>query len=116
VDELKKLNRSIFRPAITFNKDAKYAAQEAKVAARYDEERSNRERAIGGVRESQNRLGQVVSYGTRRGEKAANLVKRVSVDVASALLKRNAAEGLDCTWNYFGLRKTQVKELAAVQG
>lgn len=70
-DELKKLNRSIFRPAITFNKDAKRAAQEAKVAARYDEERSSRERAMGDVRESQNRLGQAVSYGARRGEEAA---------------------------------------------
>jgi flagellin-like hook-associated protein FlgL len=69
-DELKKLNRSIFRPAITFNKDAKRTAQEAKVAARYDEERSNRERAMGDVRESQNRLGQAVSYGARRGEEA----------------------------------------------
>ncbi|KAH9040792.1 hypothetical protein EDB85DRAFT_2170035 [Lactarius pseudohatsudake] len=29
-DELKRLNRSIFRPVITFNKDAKRAAQEAK--------------------------------------------------------------------------------------
>ena len=30
-DELKQLNRSIFRPVITFNKDAKRAAQEAKI-------------------------------------------------------------------------------------
>lgn len=62
-DELKKLNRSIFRPAITFNKDAKRAAQEAKVASRYDEERINRERAMGDVRESQNRLGRAAGYG-----------------------------------------------------
>lgn len=61
-DELKKLNRSIFRPAITFNKDAKRSAQEAKVAARYDEERLNRERAMGDVRESQNRLGRAAGY------------------------------------------------------
>lgn len=69
-DELKKLNRSIFRPAITFNKDAKRAAQEAKVAARYDEERASRERAMGDVRESQNRLGQAASYSARRAEQA----------------------------------------------
>jgi hypothetical protein len=70
-DELKKLNRSIFRPAITFNKDAKRAAQEAKVAARYDEERASRERAMGDVRESQNRLGQAASYGARRAAEQA---------------------------------------------
>ena len=67
-DELKKLNRSIFRPAITFNKDAKRAAQEAKVAARYDEERASRERGMADVRESKNRLGQATSYGVRQGE------------------------------------------------
>lgn len=68
-DELKKLNRSIFRPAITFNKDAKRAAQEAKVAARYDEERMNRERAMGDVRDSQNRLGRAAGY---QGQTASN--------------------------------------------
>jgi len=62
-DELKKLNRSIFRPAITFNKDKKRAAQEAKVATRYDEERANRERAMADVRDSHNRLGQA-AFGT----------------------------------------------------
>lgn len=67
-DELKKLNRSIFRPAITFNKDGKRAAQEAKVAARYDEERINREAAMTDVRESQNRLGRAATYGSRGGQ------------------------------------------------
>lgn len=66
-DELKKLNRSIFRPAITFNKDAKRAAADAKVAARYEEEQAERERAMGDVRESQNRLGRAAGYG-RYGE------------------------------------------------
>lgn len=62
-DELKKLNRSIFRPAITFNKDAKRAAQEAKLQARYDEEREERERAMSDVRDTKDRLGQATSYG-----------------------------------------------------
>ncbi|KIY52773.1 hypothetical protein FISHEDRAFT_34577 [Fistulina hepatica ATCC 64428] len=62
-DELKKLNRSIFRPAITFNKDAKRAAQAAKIEARYDEERGQREKAMMDVRESQNRIGRAASYG-----------------------------------------------------
>jgi len=55
-DELKQLNRSIFRPVIVFNKDQKRAAQEAKVQARHDEQRSERERAMTEVRETHNRL------------------------------------------------------------
>ncbi|EIN13711.1 hypothetical protein PUNSTDRAFT_117410 [Punctularia strigosozonata HHB-11173 SS5] len=62
-DELKKLNRSIFRPAITFNKDAKRAAQEAKLQQRYDEDREERERAMLDIRETQNRLGRAATYG-----------------------------------------------------
>jgi hypothetical protein len=61
--ELKQLNRSIFRPVITFNKDAKRAAQEAKVQARYEEERLERERAMMDIRETQNRLGRAATYG-----------------------------------------------------
>ncbi|ESK88897.1 protein transport protein sec9 [Moniliophthora roreri MCA 2997] len=62
-DELKQLNRSIFRPVIVFNKDAKRAAREAKVQERYEEERQERERAMMDVRETQNRLGRAQTYG-----------------------------------------------------
>ena len=62
-DELKKLNKSIFRPAITFNKDAKRAAKEAKIQARYEEDREERERTLMDVRESQNTLGKATTYG-----------------------------------------------------
>ena len=65
-DELKKLNRSIFRPAITFNKDAKRAAKEAKIQARYDDDREERERNLMEVRESQGRLANAGTY--ERGE------------------------------------------------
>jgi len=61
--ELKQLNRSIFRPVITFNKDAKRAAEEARVQSRYEEERLEREKAVMDVRESQNRLGRATTYG-----------------------------------------------------
>ncbi|KAH8990471.1 hypothetical protein EDB92DRAFT_2054021 [Lactarius akahatsu] len=64
-DELKRLDRSIFRPVITFNKDAKRAAQEAKVLQRYEEER---EKAMADIRETQNRLGQASTYGSREEE------------------------------------------------
>ncbi|KAJ7103498.1 protein transporter SEC9 [Mycena belliarum] len=62
-DELNQLNRSIFRPVITFNKDGKRAAQEAKVQARYEEERTEREKAMMDIRDTQNRLGQAQTYG-----------------------------------------------------
>ncbi|KAJ3793940.1 hypothetical protein GGU11DRAFT_847426 [Lentinula aff. detonsa] len=62
-DELKQLNRSIFRPVITFNKDAKRRAQEAKILDRYEEERLERERTMMDVRETQNRLGRAATYG-----------------------------------------------------
>jgi hypothetical protein len=62
-DELKKLNRSIFRPAITFNKDGKRAAKEAKIQARYDDDREERERTLMDVRDSQNTLGKATTYG-----------------------------------------------------
>jgi len=62
-DELKKLNRSIFRPAITFNKDAKRAAKETKIQSRYDEDREERERTLMDVRDSKNGIGQASTYG-----------------------------------------------------
>jgi len=61
-DELKQLNRSIFRPVITFNKDSKRAAKEAEVQRRYEEDRDERERTMMDIRESQNRLGRAGTY------------------------------------------------------
>jgi len=64
-DELKKLNKSIFNPsaAFTWNKEGKRAAKEAKIQARYDEDRDERERGLMEVRETQNRIGGVGDYG-----------------------------------------------------
>lgn len=56
-DEIKKLNRSIFIPAITFNKDQKRRAQELKREMRYQEEMTERERAMQDIRDSHNRVG-----------------------------------------------------------
>ena len=67
-DELKQLNRSIFRPVITFNKDAKRAAQEAKIQQRYEDERDNREKAMRDIRDTQDRLGRAATYGVRGGD------------------------------------------------
>ncbi|GJJ09661.1 hypothetical protein Clacol_003885 [Clathrus columnatus] len=61
-DELKKLNRSIFIPAVTFNKDKKRLAQENKLFRRHEEEREEQEKAMRDIRESQNRIGQAQGY------------------------------------------------------
>ncbi|KAG6885284.1 hypothetical protein C0993_003715 [Termitomyces sp. T159_Od127] len=65
VFELKdtKSVQSLAQIYIVFNKDAKRAAQEAKVQARYDEEREEREKTLMDIRESQNRLGRAATYG-----------------------------------------------------
>ncbi|KAI5124659.1 hypothetical protein M0805_004267 [Coniferiporia weirii] len=68
-DELKKLNRSIFRPAITFNKQAKRDKQELQRELRLREEMTEREVAMQDIRESQNRVGRAATYGhTGSGE------------------------------------------------
>jgi hypothetical protein len=72
-DELKQLNRSIFRPVITFNKDKKRAANEAKIQSRYEDERGERERAADDIRQTQDRLGRAAGYddnGSGRGNKS----------------------------------------------
>lgn len=62
-NELKQLNRSIFRPVITFNKDSKRAAKESAIQQRYDDERDEREKAMMDIRETQNRVGRATGYG-----------------------------------------------------
>lgn len=64
---MKQLNRSIFRPVITFNKDAKRRAQELKLQDRYNQEKDDREQAMSDIRESQNRVGRAATYGSSRG-------------------------------------------------
>ncbi|KZT02749.1 uncharacterized protein LAESUDRAFT_685037 [Laetiporus sulphureus 93-53] len=86
-DELKQLNRSIFRPVITFNKDAKRAAQEGKVQARYDEEREEREKAMMDIRETQDRLGRAATYG-RTGEEDSRFKTAAQLDARKEQRKR----------------------------
>ncbi|CAE7224310.1 unnamed protein product [Rhizoctonia solani] len=66
-DELKQLNRSIFRPVIVFNKDEKRRKQEQRIADRHDHERLEREGAAVDVRDSHNRIGRAATYGQRSG-------------------------------------------------
>ncbi|KAB5594808.1 Protein transport protein SEC9 [Ceratobasidium theobromae] len=66
-DELKQLNRSIFRPVIVFNKDEKRHKEEQRIADRHEQERTEREKAALDVRDSQNRIGRAATYGQRSG-------------------------------------------------
>ncbi|OCF37633.1 synaptosomal-associated protein, 23kDa [Kwoniella heveanensis CBS 569] len=56
-DELKKLNRSIFRPAVTWNKDAKRQAEENKINERHAMERVDRAKALNDISDTRKRLG-----------------------------------------------------------
>jgi len=75
--ELKQLNRSIFVPVITWNKQAKRRAQEQRIEARHAEERDERETAMADVRESQNRIGKAMTYGESTEEQVARKANRV---------------------------------------
>lgn len=66
-DEIRKLNRSIFIPAVTFNKEKKRLAQEKRREMRFLEEQDERQLAMQDIRETQNRLGRTATYGTRGG-------------------------------------------------
>lgn len=59
--ELKQLNRSIFRPVITWNKDAKRQAQEDKINERHDMERIDRQQALNDISSTRQRLGQAAN-------------------------------------------------------
>jgi protein transport protein SEC9 len=67
-DELKQLNRSIFRPVITFNKDGKRRAREQQLQERFEDERAERERGMQDIRETQNRLGHAGGRGEEDDE------------------------------------------------
>ncbi|TRM66364.1 hypothetical protein BD626DRAFT_546651 [Schizophyllum amplum] len=96
-DELKQLNRSIFRPVITFNKDSKRAAKQAEIQRRYDEERGERERGMMDIRETQNRLGRAQTYG--RGDE----------DDEDELMGGGSGRGRYKTEAQLGARKEQRK-------
>lgn len=59
--EIKQLNKSIFRPAITFNKQAKRDKQAELVQRRREEELADREEAMRDVRDTQNRVGRAMT-------------------------------------------------------
>jgi len=56
-EELKQLNRSIFRPVIVWNKDAKRQAQEDKINERHIMERTDRAQALTDISGTRQRLG-----------------------------------------------------------
>ena len=64
-DEIRKLNRSIFIPAITINKEKKRLAQEKRREMRFMEEQEERQLAMQDIRETQNRLGRTATFDAR---------------------------------------------------
>ncbi|KAK8866086.1 hypothetical protein IAR55_001237 [Kwoniella newhampshirensis] len=56
-EELKKLSRSIFRPAVVWNKDAKRLAEEKKIDERHAMERIDRAKALNDISDTRKRLG-----------------------------------------------------------
>jgi hypothetical protein len=88
-DELKQLNRSIFRPVITWNKDAKRAAQEGKIQSRYEEERQEREKAMMDIRESQNRMGRAATYGRGDDESIGGSRQKNESQIAALRAQRS---------------------------
>lgn len=65
--DIKTLNRSIFIPAITFDKTKKRAAQEAKLAQRYEEERAEREATNNNVKDTHERIANGLRGSNRDG-------------------------------------------------
>lgn len=63
--EINALNRSIFIPAITLNKNKKRLEQEAKLTARYESERAENDRIQTERREVHQRIGQATTSGLR---------------------------------------------------
>jgi len=90
INELKQLNKSIFRPVVTWNKDGKRAAQEAKLMQRYEDERLDREKAMMDIRDTQSRLGRGATSGKQDEEGIASVG---GLDVRKEQRKRYQFEG-----------------------
>lgn len=59
--EIKQLNRSIFIPVVSFNKNQKRREQEMKRERRFQDEQTERERSMMDIRDSQNRIGRAAT-------------------------------------------------------
>ncbi|KAG8984841.1 hypothetical protein FRB90_005091, partial [Tulasnella sp. 427] len=66
--EIKQLNRSIFIPVVTWDKEGKRRKQEMRDAERRAAEQEERDLAMKDVRESQNRIGRAASYGLENND------------------------------------------------
>ncbi|KAI6047612.1 hypothetical protein EDC04DRAFT_2886449 [Pisolithus marmoratus] len=116
IDELKQLNKSIFRPVITFNKDAKRAAQEAKVMQRYEDERREREKAMTDIRETQNRLGRAITYGQQDEELAAQKEQRKRYQFEAGASDNELEDELDDNLNEISDLAKRLKGLGTAMG
>ncbi|RXK39259.1 synaptosomal-associated protein, 23kDa [Tremella mesenterica] len=62
-NELRQLNKSIFKPVIVWNKDGKRAAEEQKIAQRYDEARDARNTTLNDITRTRQVLGKAANPG-----------------------------------------------------
>lgn len=74
--ELKNLNKSIFRPSFTFNKNSKRDKEERRIVARHQEEQEEREQARKDQFESRQRIEGTYKSMDRAAENAAGAHSR----------------------------------------
>jgi hypothetical protein len=65
--DIKALNRSIFIPAITFDKSKKRAEQDAKMARRYEEDKASRDATNAQIMATHDRIAQATGRNNRDG-------------------------------------------------
>jgi protein transport protein SEC9 len=120
--ELKALNRSIFRPVITFNKKGKREAEERRIEARHADEREEREKAMADVRDTQERIGRAATYGQVTEDQLLKKANRVRGDARKRYqFEANESDEeledeLDDNMNEIGDVAKRLKALALAQG
>jgi len=123
-DELKQLNRSIFRPVITWNKDAKRAAAENRIHERHLNERLDREKARQDVIDTRQRLGRAGNAGPggyseslpQPGEQAAKKKARERYQFEATASDDELEDELDENLNETLEVTKRLKDLAVAAG
>ena len=120
--ELKQLRKSIFRPVIVWNKEAKLRAKEQKIEERHAMERADRAKAVHDVTESRRRLGEAANPrpqhgrdplpGERRAKAEARQRYQFDATASDDELEDELDENLDETYEV----TKRLKNLATAMG
>ncbi|ORX37433.1 hypothetical protein BD324DRAFT_626177 [Kockovaella imperatae] len=121
-EELRQLNRSIFRPVIVWNKDAKRAAQEEKINNRHAMERVDRAKALNDISDTRRRLGEAANPlpnggrqplpGEQKAKKEARARYQFDATASDDELEDELDENLDETYEI----SKRLKSLATAMG